>query len=454
MLTNARSVEKAAHTSGKEERGSMVMAARVASIKGPSSLTGSPASAYQTALAQLNAVADLLNLGKGLREHLAACKRELAVHFPVRMDDGQVRTFTGYRVQHNVARGPAKGGIRYHPAVDLDEVRALAMWMTWKCALVNIPFGGAKGGVEVDPRELSQGELERLTRRFATEISVVVGPEADIPAPDVGTDAQTMAWMMDTISMHRGYSIPGVVTGKPIPIGGTVGRAEATGRGIAVMAQEALAQAGGSIQGATVAIQGCGNVGYNAALSFQALGAKVVALSDRSGGVYRPEGLDVKAVGDCKGETGRCCDYAKATSISNPELLQLPVDILVPAAIEGQITALNADKVRAKLVVEGANGPTTSEADAILQERGISVVPDILANGGGVVVSYFEWVQDFSRYFWDLAQVNQSMERVLRQAFVEVATRAQEHRVTFRTAALMTAVSRVLEAIKIRGVYP
>ncbi|MBI4305189.1 MAG: Glu/Leu/Phe/Val dehydrogenase [Chloroflexi bacterium] len=351
---------------------------RGANANGPGSSTGSPASAYQTARAQLDTVADLLNLDEGLRDLLAACKRELAVHFPVRMDDGRIRTFTGFRVQHNLVRGPAKGGIRYHPAVGLDEMRALAMWMTWKCALVDIPFGGAKGGVAVDPRKLSQGELERLTRRFATEISVLVGPEADIPAPDVGTDAQTMAWMMDTVSMHRGYSIPGAVTGKPVPIGGTVGRSEATGRGIAAVAREALSQAGGAIQGATVAIQGCGNVGYNAALAFLALGAKVVALSDRSGGLYRPEGLDVRAVGDCKGETGGCCDYRKATGISNPELLQLPVDVLVPAAIEGQITALNADRIRAR----------------------------------------------------------------------------QTDQVTLRTAALTTAVNRVLQAIKIRGVYP
>jgi len=370
------------------------------------------------------------------------------------MDDGRVRMYTGYRVQHNVARGPAKGGIRYHPAVDLDEVRALAIWMTWKCALVNIPFGGAKGGVAVDPRELSQGELERLTRRFATEIAILIGPEADIPAPDMGTDGQVMAWVMDTISMQRGYSIPGVVTGKPVPIGGTLGRAEATGRGIAVVTQAALEQSRQDIKGATVAIQGCGNVGYNAALAFQTLGAKVVALSDRSGGIYQPDGLDLEAVSDCKGETDRCVDYARAEVITNPDLLELPVDILIPAAIEGQITALNADKIRAKLVIEGANGPTTLEADAILQERGIIVVPDILANSGGVVVSYFEWVQDFSRYFWDLAEVNRNMERVLRHTFAEVMVAAQRERVSLRTAGLMVAVKRVVEAMELRGIYP
>jgi len=411
-------------------------------------------SAYQVALAQFDTATERLKLDDDLREHLRACKREFVVHFPVRMDDGRVRMYTGYRVQHNVARGPAKGGIRYHPAVDLDEVRALAIWMTWKCALVNIPFGGAKGGVAVDPRELSQGELERLTRRFATEIAILIGPEADIPAPDMGTDGQVMAWVMDTISMQRGYSIPGVVTGKPVPIGGTLGRAEATGRGIAVVTQAALEQSRQDIKGATVAIQGCGNVGYNAALAFQTLGAKVVALSDRSGGIYQPDGLDLEAVSDCKGETDRCVDYARAEVITNPDLLELPVDILIPAAIEGQITALNADKIRAKLVIEGANGPTTLEADAILQERGIIVVPDILANSGGVVVSYFEWVQDFSRYFWDLAEVNRNMERVLRHTFAEVMVAAQRERVSLRTAGLMVAVKRVVEAMELRGIYP
>jgi glutamate dehydrogenase (NAD(P)+) len=411
-------------------------------------------SAYEVALAQFDAVAERLDLEEDLIGHLRACKRELTVHFPVRLDSGRVQTFTGYRVQHNVARGPAKGGIRYHPAVDLDEVRALAMWMTWKCALVNIPFGGAKGGVEVDPRGLSRGELERLTRRFATEVGILLGPEADIPAPDMGTDERIMAWIMDTLSMHQGYSVPGVVTGKPVPLGGTLGRSEATGRGVAIIARAALEKMGRPMKGATVAIQGFGNVGFNATLAFQSLGAKVVGLSDRSGGVYHPHGLDLEAVSDCKGETGRCVDYDKAEIITNAELLELPVDILVPAAMEGQITAPNADKIRAKLVVEGANGPTTPEADGVLQGRGIEVVPDILANAGGVVVSYFEWVQDFSRYFWDLAEVNRNMERVLLHSFAEVMATAQREQVTLRTAALMLAVRRVAEAMNLRGVYP
>jgi glutamate dehydrogenase (NAD(P)+) len=412
------------------------------------------ASACQVALAQFDATAERVRLDDDLRGLLRACKRELVVHFPVRMDDGRVQTFTGYRVQHNVARGPAKGGIRYHPAVDLDDMRALAMLMTWKCALVNIPFGGAKGGVAVDPSELSLGELERLTRRYATEVAILISPEADIPAPDMGTDEQIMAWIMDTISMRLGYSVPGVVTGKPIPLGGTLGRAEATGRGLAIIAQAALEQRRQPIKGTTVAIQGFGNVGYNAALAFQALGAKVVALSDRSGGIYQPDGLDLTAAKDCKGETGRCVDYDRGEAITNAVLLELPVDILVPAAIEGQLSILNADKIRAQLVVEGANGPTTPEADAILQERGITLVPDILANAGGVVVSYFEWVQDFSRYFWDLAEVNRNMERVLHHALAEVTATAQRERVTLRDAALMVAVGRVTQAMKLRGVYP
>ncbi|MFQ5812185.1 MAG: Glu/Leu/Phe/Val dehydrogenase [Anaerolineae bacterium] len=415
---------------------------------------GAQVSAYQTALAQFDAVADRLNLDSDIREHLRACRRELTIHFPVRMDDGRVQIFDGYRVQHSVVRGPAKGGIRYHPQVNVDEVCALAMWMTWKCALVNIPFGGAKGGVAVDPRALSLGELERLTRRFATEISILIGPEGDIPAPDMGTDQQVMAWIMDTYSMHRGYSVPGVVTGKPVPIGGTLGRAEATGRGITVITQAALESQGRSIDGAAVAIRGCGNVGWNAALIFRQLGAKVVGLSDQSGGVYHPDGLDLIAVGDCKGETGRCVDYTKAEIVTNEELLELPADVLVPAAIEGQITVHNADRIQARLIIEGANGPTTPEADALLWERGVTVVPDILANAGGVVVSYFEWVQDMSRYFWDLAEVNRRMERILGRAFVEVTEIAKREKVNLRVAAYMVAVQRVAEALALRGIYP
>jgi glutamate dehydrogenase (NAD(P)+) len=411
-------------------------------------------SVLDVALAQFDAAAARLDLADGMREHLRACKRELVVHFPVRLDDGTVATYTGIRVQHNVARGPAKGGIRYSPMVDLDEVRALAMLMTWKCAVVNLPFGGAKGGVGVEPRSLSAPELERLTRRFATEIAIVIGSENDIPAPDLGTDEHVMAWIMDTISMHRGYSMPGVVTGKPVPIGGTLGRREATGRGVAVVASSVLGAAGRSLEDASVAIQGFGNVGANAARAFDALGAKVVAISDRSGGVYRPDGFDMAAIADCRDEIANCPEHFQGDRVTNLELLELPVDILVPAAVEGQITSENAGRITAWWVVDGANGPTTNGADAILADRGVTVVPDILANAGGVIVSYFEWVQDFSRYFWDLGEVNRNMDRVLGQAYAEVQAASQREQTTLRTAALMLAVRRVTEAITLRGFYP
>jgi glutamate dehydrogenase (NAD(P)+) len=413
-----------------------------------------PQTALDVALSQFDQAADRLDLPSGMREHLRACKRELVVHFPVRMDDGSVATFTGIRVQHNVARGPAKGGIRYSPMVDLDEVRALAMLMTWKCAVVNLPFGGAKGGVGVDAHALSEAELERLTRRFATEVSILIGSENDIPAPDLGTNERVMAWIMDTISMHRGYSMPGVVTGKPVPIGGTLGRREATGRGVAVVARSVLASAGRSLDGATVAVQGFGNVGSNAARAFEALGARVVAVSDQSGGVYRPTGLDLAGAIACQEEIADCREHFDGDRLSNAELLELPVDVLVPAAVEGQITSENAGRIRASYVIEGANGPTTDAADAILADRGITVAPDILANAGGVVVSYFEWVQDFSRYFWGLDEVNRNMDRVLQQAYEEVTAVSQREHVTLRTAALMLGVRRVTEAIKLRGFYP
>ena len=411
-------------------------------------------SALDVALSQFDQAAERLDLPAGMRAHLRSCKRELVVHFPVKLDDGSVATFNGIRVQHNVARGPAKGGIRYSPMVDLDEVRALAMLMTWKCAVVNLPFGGAKGGVEVDARSLSEAELERLTRRFATEIAILIGSENDIPAPDLGTNERVMAWIMDTISMHQGYSTPGVVTGKPVPIGGTLGRREATGRGVAVIARSILETAGQSLDGKTVAVQGFGNVGANAARSFESLGARIVAISDRSGGVYNPDGFDVAGAGDCQEELTNCGEHYQGERVTNAELLELPVDVLVPAAIEGQITEDNAARIRAKYVIEGANGPTTDAADAILADRGITVAPDILANAGGVIVSYFEWVQDFSRYFWDLGEVNRNMDRVLEQAYAEVESVSQRERVTLRTAALMLAVRRVTEAIKLRGFYP
>jgi glutamate dehydrogenase (NAD(P)+) len=350
---------------------------------------------YETALAQLAEAARKLKLSPGLHELLARPMRELMVNFPVRMDDGRIEVFTGYRVQHNVVRGPAKGGTRYHPKVDLDEIRALAMWMTWKCALVGLPFGGAKGGVTVDPSLLSRSELERLTRRYAAEISIIIGPDRDIPAPDVNTNAQTMAWMMDTISMHAGYSIPAVVTGKPVPIGGSEGRADSTGYGVAYFVKRALEDAGRSIEGARVVVQGFGNVGESTVRSLRRFGARIVGVSDVSGGVTDPDGLDVDTLLEHK-RTGKLLAElpGPVRHVTNDELLALPCDVLTPCAMEGALTGRNAPHVRAEIIVEGANGPTLGEADAVFRKRGITVLPDILCNSGGVVVSYYEWVQD------------------------------------------------------------
>jgi glutamate dehydrogenase (NAD(P)+) len=362
--------------------------------------------------------------------------------------------FTGYRVQHNLARGPGKGGIRYSPEVSLDEVRALAMLMTWKCAVVNIPYGGAKGGVICSPKRLSRNELERLTRRYATEISVLIGPERDIPAPDLNTNEQTMAWIMDTISAHRGYSVTGVVTGKPISVGGTQGRREATGRGVAIIAREAMAHLGRPLQGAAVVVQGFGNVGFHAARSLKSLGCKVIAISDSTGGAYNPAGLDVEAVKAYKDENATCLGYPGCTNLTNAQVLEVPCDILVPAAVEGQITASNASQIKAGIIVEGANGPTTPEADAILERRGISVVPDILANAGGVVVSYFEWVQDLQYHFWSRQEIETKLEQVMTRSFSEVTALSETERCSLRTAALLLAVQRAVEAMTLRGIYP
>ncbi len=412
-------------------------------------------SAYATALAQFDAVADRLHLEEGIRGMLRAPRRELTVNFPVHMDDGNVRVFTGYRIQHSLARGPAKGGIRYHPSVDLDEVRALAMWMTWKCAVVNIPYGGAKGGVTVDTGALSQRELEGLTRRFASEISIIIGPEKDIPGPDVGTNEQVMAWIMDTISMHQGYSIPGVVTGKPVGIGGTVGRREATGRGVSIVVQEALKAQGRPLEGATVAIQGFGNVGTHAARLLRDMGCVVVGVSDTSGGFANPGGLDVPDILRYKQGGGRLTDYpGEGERLSGEEVMELPCDVLVPAALEGQISRANADRIQASLVAEGANGPTTPEGDAILYDRGVQVIPDVLANAGGVTVSYFEWVQDLQNHFWGEKEIVQNLERVLTTAYGQVAALAAAENVDMRMAANILAVQRVAEAITVRGIYP
>lgn len=410
--------------------------------------------AYEMAIAQFNSVADRLGLDEGMRRLLSMPKREITANFPVRMDDGSTQVFTGYRVQHNLARGPAKGGIRYHPAVTLDDVRGLAMLMTWKTAVANIPYGGAKGGVIVDPKKLTDRELENLTRRYATEISIFIGLEGDIPAPDMGTDERIMAWIMDTISMHRGYSVPGVVTGKPISVGGTAGRMEATGRGLLYIIQETTAYRGLSGDGLTVAVQGFGNVGAVAARLLHRAGYKVVAVTDASGGVYNDGGLDPDALLRHKRPAGQLLGAPFGDRISNEELLTLPVDILIPAAIGGQITARNAAKIRAKIIVEGANGPTSPEADAILEGNGVLVVPDILANAGGVIVSYFEWVQDLQSFFWEEDEVNQRLHQVITRAFREVVHMAERDRCPLRQCALFLGVSRVVEAMKIRGIYP
>ncbi len=412
------------------------------------------ADALKTALAQFDSAAEALHLDEGIRGVLRSCKRELALHFPVQMDNGSIRVFDGYRVQHNLARGPAKGGIRYHPGVSLDEVRALAMWMTWKCAVVNLPYGGAKGGVIVDPKGLSRPELENLTRRYATEISIIIGPDEDIPAPDMGTDGRVMAWIMDTISMHRGHTTAGVVTGKPVSVGGTLGRVEATGRGIQYVVQETAKAHGISLQGATVAVQGFGNVGSVAATLLAEDGARVLAVSDSSGGVYDGNGLDVKALNRVKQETGSLAQAAGCDRISNEELLALPVDFLVPSAMEAQITGANAGNVRARFVAEGANGPTTPEADAIMHGKGVTVIPDILANAGGVIVSYFEWVQDLQAFFWEEGEVNERLHRIITRAYRDVTRTAEEHGVSLRDAAMRLAVTRVVEATQYRGIYP
>ena len=410
--------------------------------------------AIESALAQFDRAADHLDLAPETRAILRVPKREWTVNFPVSMDDGHVEVFTGYRVQHNMARGPAKGGIRFHPATDLDEVRALAMWMTWKCALVNVPFGGAKGGVTVDPRNLSQNELQHVTRRFATELQGVIGPEIDIPAPDVGTNAQTMAWIMDTVSMHAGYTVPGVVTGKPVGLGGSEGRADATGRGVMFTAQRALREAGIDMNGATVAVQGFGNVGEAAARLIHEQGGKLVAITDVGGGVANPNGLDPAALKLRLSEHGTIAGAPGTEPIDNAGLLSADVDLLVLAALEGQITANNADAVRARVIAEGANGPVTPDADPILADRGIVSVPDILCNSGGVIVSYFEWVQNLQSFAWPADQVAERLRQVINGAYDEVSAMRRRDGIDARLAAQAIAVARVAEATQIRGRYP
>lgn len=404
---------------------------------------------------QLAVAAKYLDLDEGLHAVLAQPKRALIVNFPVVLDNGQVEVFQGYRVQHNAGRGPTKGGIRYHPDVDLDETTALAMWMTWKCAVVNIPYGGAKGGVRVDTKHLSKRELEKLTRRFITEINVIVGERSDIPAPDIGTNAQVMAWVMDTLSMQVGYTVPGVVTGKPVELGGSEGRVEATGRGVIVAAEEAAKSISMELAGARVAVQGFGNVGAVAAKLAEDHGAKVVAVSDAKGGIYNRDGLPVAELcARYQGREGGIREYKEAELVTNEELLEVDCDVLIPAAISAQIHEDNADKIKARLVVEGANGPTTPEADHILSDKGVLVIPDVLANAGGVVVSYFEWVQDLQNFFWEENEVNTKLARIMRFSYSAVESTMKAHKTDMRTAAYIIGVKRVAEATITRGIFP
>ena len=412
------------------------------------------ARALAAAVEQFDAAADHLALEPGLRAVLRVPKRELTVRFPVRLDDGSVEVFQGYRVQHNVARGPAKGGLRFHPDTDIDDVRALAMWMTWKCALVGVPFGGAKGGVTCDPSRMSMTELEALTRRFATELEPFIGPDSDIPAPDVGTTAQTMAWIVDTVSMHRGYSIPGVVTGKPIAIGGSVGRSDATGQGALYTIKDAARRIGFDLRGARVAVQGFGNVGEATARLLYDAGARVIAITDVHGGAANPDGLEVPFVRRHFAEHGTVAGAPGTSPITNAQLFALDVEVLVLAALEGQITAANAGTVRARIIAEAANGPVSPDADPILRELGVFVVPDILCNAGGVIVSYFEWAQNRAAIAWTLDEINGRMRHQILRAAGDVWDRAAADGISQRLAAHAIAVERVAEATRLRGIYP
>ncbi|MEW6533491.1 MAG: Glu/Leu/Phe/Val dehydrogenase [Thermodesulfobacteriota bacterium] len=409
---------------------------------------------YVNALKQFDQAVSHLKLKGGVVETLRYPKRELSVTFPVQMDTGEVQLFRGYRVHHAAVLGPTKGGTRFSPWVTLDEIRALAMWMTWKCALMNLPFGGSKGGVLVDPKKVSRRELERLTRRYTTEISVLIGPESDIPGPDMGTDAQVMAWMMDTFSMHTGYSVPAVVTGKPVEIGGSLGRTEATGRGVVYTLEEALRLKDMVPDRTKVAIQGFGQVGAVAATCCRELGMPVVAVSGSQGGVYNDKGLNLDALNFHRQVTGSLVDFRDGDFITNDELLTVDCDVLIAAAVENQIHARNADKIKASILAEGANGPTTTEADHILEDRGIFTIPDILCNAGGVTVSYLEWVQDLQSFMWPLEQINRHLRDLMVKAFKNVMAAREQHKVPYRVAAQMLAIQRVADAIMIRGLYP
>jgi glutamate dehydrogenase (NAD(P)+) len=409
---------------------------------------------YRIAQMQFDMAAEFLKLDPGLRQILRAPRRVLEVAVPVKLDNGQLKVFTGFRVQHNIARGPSKGGIRYHPNVTLDEVKALASWMTWKTATVNIPYGGGKGGVICDPKRMSRGELERMTRRYTSEILPMIGPERDIPAPDVYTDSQTMAWMMDTYSMMVGYSALGVVTGKPVSVGGSEGRADASARGLLIAAEEACKVKRTSLRGASVVIQGYGNVGATAARLFAEKKAKIVALSDSRGAVYNPRGIDPLKAVRYKQRSGTVVGMPGASRISNEEMLVLKCDVLIPAALENVITLHNAEQIKAKIVVEGANGPTTPHADEVLARKGIFVVPDILANAGGVTVSYFEWAQNLQGATWQENEVNQKLDFVMRRAFNDVYEALRKNHTHPRAAAYILAVGRVANATLVRGLFP
>ena len=408
---------------------------------------------YGLAKSQLEMVGEVFAIDPNLIRVLSQCKKAVEVSIPVSMDDGSIEVFAGYRVTHNIARGPSKGGIRYHQDVTLDEVKALSAWMTWKCAVVNIPFGGAKGGVVCDPSTLSINELERITRRYTSALMDIFGPESDIPAPDVNTNERVMAWIMDTYSMHRRHSVTAVVTGKPVEMGGSLGRREATGRGCMIATREALKHRGLPLKGAKVAVQGFGNVGSIAALLMEQEGVKVVAVSDVSTAIYNGQGIPVADAMQWVREHRYLSGYPGAETIRPEELLTLDVDVLLPAAVENAITRKNAPHITAKVICEGANGPTTPGADKILEEKGVFVIPDILANAGGVTVSYFEWVQDRAAYFWDEPTVNQRLEQILTRSFLDVLSVAQRHGVNMRIAAYMLAIERVAAVHRLRGLY-
>ena len=415
---------------------------------------GSELNPWHQAMTQLGRAGALMNMEQPVLERLRHCKRILEVSVPVKMDDGTTRVFEGYRIQHNLDRGPAKGGIRYHPQVSVEEVKALAFWMTMKCAVVNLPYGGAKGGVICDPKTMSKAELERLTRRYTSEISIIIGPDKDIPAPDVNTNVQIMGWMMDTYSMTIGYSAPGVVTGKPIDIGGSLGRREATGLGVFYVTRELAKARGFDLKGASIAIQGFGNVGANAAKAFHDRGAKVVGISDVTGGLYNEKGLDVEDILSYAAGNHGITGYRKAQSVPVDSFVELPCEVLVPAAMENTITSKNADKVQARYIIEGANGPTTTEADKILSKKGVVIVPDILANAGGVTVSYFEWVQDIQAYFWSEKDVFAKLQDILVLAFRQVHDMSVKKSVDLRMGAFMVGLERLAQAVRLRGMFP